>query len=178
MIEIVAVAKTETILDGSAHAVTIGGYVQVDAGASLALDGTIHNEGTIDLASGSGPSSNLVIQTDVTLQGCGQVTLTDGGDNAIVTNGSAVTLTNVDNTISGAGTIGDRQYLTLVNERDGTIDANISGPRWPSTPAIPSPMPARWKRPTAPRSRSTTASPIPAARSRLPTPIPWSSSSA
>ena len=127
MIEIVAVAAVETILDGSAHAVTIDGYVQVDAGASLALDGTIDNDGTIDLASDSGPSTNLVIQTDVTLQGGGQVTLTDGGESAIVTNGSAVTLTNVDNTISGVGTIGDRQYLTLVNEHDGTIDANISG---------------------------------------------------
>jgi hypothetical protein len=127
VIEIVAVAAAETILDGSAHAVTIDGYVQVDAGAALALDGTIDNEGTINLASDSGPSSYLVIQTDVTLQGGGQVTLTDGGENAIVTNGSAVTLTNVNNTISGAGTIGDRQYLTLVNEHEGTIDANISG---------------------------------------------------
>ena len=127
VIEIVAVAAAETILDGSAHAVTIDGYVQVDAGASLALDGTIDNEGTIDLASACGPSTNLVIQTDVTLQGGGQVTLTDCGESAIGTNGSAVTLTNVDNTISGAGTIGDRTYLTLVNQHDGTVDANICG---------------------------------------------------
>ena len=127
VIEIVAVAKTETILDGSVHAVTIDGYVQVDAGASLALDGTIDNEGTINLVSDCGPSTNLVIQANVTLQGGGQVTLTDGGESAIVTNGSAVTLTNVDNTISGAGTIGDRTYLTLVNQHDGTVDANICG---------------------------------------------------
>ena len=46
----------------------------------------------------------------------------------IVGTTSASTLTNVDNTISGAGQIGSGDgNLTLINAAHGTIDANISG---------------------------------------------------
>jgi hypothetical protein len=127
MIEILAACAAMVIFDGTAaHAVTIDGYVQVDAGATLALEGTIDNHGTIDLASNSDPSSDLVIGGSVTLQGGGDVTLTAGGENAILSNGCAATLTNVDNTISGAGTIGDAN-LTLINEQCGTINADVCG---------------------------------------------------
>jgi hypothetical protein len=50
------------------------------------------------------------------------------GDAVIVGTTSASTLTNVDNTISGAGQIGSGDgNLTLVNAAHGTIDANIFG---------------------------------------------------
>ena len=55
------------------------------------------------------------------LQGGGQVMLSDSDENFISGSASGVTLTNVDNTISGAGQLGDWQ-MTLVNS--GTIIAN------------------------------------------------------
>jgi hypothetical protein len=131
IIEILTAAGAMVLLDGSAHAVTIDGYVRVDAAATLGLAGTIDNEGTVVLASALDPSAvqamatDVVVQGHVTLQGGGHIVMTDGTD-AIVSNGAAATLSNVDNTISGAGTIGDA-HLTLVNEAAGTIDADICG---------------------------------------------------
>ncbi len=58
------------------------------------------------------------------LSGGGKVSLSSSGNNLITDDGNPRTLTNLNNTISGAGTIGDSD-LTLVNS--GTIDANISG---------------------------------------------------
>ena len=60
----------------------------------------------------------------MTLTGGGKVSLSSSGNNFIADGGSPETLTNVNNTISGAGTIGDSDF-TLVNS--STIDANISG---------------------------------------------------
>jgi hypothetical protein len=57
------------------------------------------------------------------LSGGGKVILSNSLHNAIVTHGSAATLTNAGNTISGAGTIGDAT-LTLINS--GNIDGNAS----------------------------------------------------
>jgi hypothetical protein len=64
----------------------------------------------------------------MTLEGGGQVILSDSYENMIVGTTANVTLTNVDNTISGAGQIGTGDgNLTLVNETAGTIDANVAG---------------------------------------------------
>ena len=54
--------------------------------------------------------------------GSGQVTLSDSDQNKILSGGFNATLTNVDNTISGSGTIGDG-HLTLDNQLNGVIDA-------------------------------------------------------
>ena len=56
------------------------------------------------------------------------VTLSDSSKNFIVSDGVNGLLTNVDNTISGAGTIGDTAdtLFTLINEQGGTIDATGS----------------------------------------------------
>jgi len=59
----------------------------------------------------------------VTLQGGGALRLSDGVANAIFGTDPSVTLTNVDNTISGAGQLGEGQ-LTLHNK--GTILASGS----------------------------------------------------
>jgi hypothetical protein len=61
-----------------------------------------------------------VIQHGVTLQGGGQIILSDNAANFISGTGPDVTLTNVDNTISGAGQLGDGM-LSLDNR--GTIVA-------------------------------------------------------
>ena len=84
--------------------------IHIDAGATLALADT------------------------VTLQGGGTVMLQDTGDSSATIagpapdSGSPAELDNVDNTISGAGTIGaGNGQLTLINEAGGTIDADIGG---------------------------------------------------
>jgi hypothetical protein len=84
-------------------------------GTMLPLSGVVDNTGTIHLAA-SGTETDLeIIQHGVTLQGGGTVVLSDNMDNVIFGSSADVTLTNVDNTITGAGHIGDGQ-LTLVNE--------------------------------------------------------------
>ena len=111
--------------------VTKGGNVVVNAGGTLTLAGVIRNLGTIALNgyynNGAYLSTVQIASGGVTLQGGGQVALSNanGGYNDIVSGGSAATLTNVDDTIEGAGTIGD-QYLTLTNEASGVIDADNS----------------------------------------------------
>lgn len=57
------------------------------------------------------------------LQGGGKVTLTDDFNNIIEGTAAANTLLNVDNTISGAGKIGNGQ-MTLINAAKGVINAN------------------------------------------------------
>jgi hypothetical protein len=81
--------------------------------------GTINNQGNIQVG------GSLVLNGDTVLQGGG--TVTPGGTGAFL-DGTHV-LTNVNNTIQGAGQIGDSTFgfPTLVNGAAGTINANISG---------------------------------------------------
>ena len=102
------------------------GAMTVSDGAMLPLSGIVNNTGTIALDStGSGTELEL-IQHGITLQGGGTLTLSDNSANAIFGTDPGVIFTNVDNTISGAGQLGNGQ-LTLVNEAAGTIDGNASG---------------------------------------------------
>src|SRR4029079_16651702 len=64
-----------------------------------------------------------IVQHGLTLSGGGTVTLSDNAANVIFGSADSVTLTNVDNTISGAGQFGEG-HLTLVNK--GTIIADGS----------------------------------------------------
>ncbi|MDH2356871.1 Ig-like domain-containing protein, partial [Bradyrhizobium sp. SSUT112] len=99
------------------------GQMMISDGAVLPLSGIIDNTGTIELHStGSGTDLEL-IEHGITLQGQGQVVLSDSDQNVITGTVSDVTLTNVDNTISGAGHLGDGMMI-LVNE--GTIIANVT----------------------------------------------------
>nr|WP_283813808.1 VCBS domain-containing protein [Bradyrhizobium niftali] len=96
------------------------GHMVISDGAILPLSGIIDNTGTIELNStGSGTDLEL-IEHGITLQGHGQVVLSDSSQNLITGTVSDVMLTNVDNTISGAGHLGDG-VMVLVNE--GTIIA-------------------------------------------------------
>ncbi|MDD5249491.1 MAG: Ig-like domain-containing protein [Rhodocyclaceae bacterium] len=96
------------------------GIMKVSDGAMLPLSGVVDNTGTIALASGGSATTLQLTGHGVTLQGGGQVALSDNGANVISGTGPAVTLTNVDNLICGAGQIGAGQ-MTLIN--DGTIRA-------------------------------------------------------
>ena len=100
----------------------------ISDGAILPLSGIIDNSGTIELNS-IGDMTELQITGDgITLEGGGQIVMSDSEMNFIVGTSPTSVLTNVDNTISGAGQIGTGDgNLTLVNEAAGTIDANIAG---------------------------------------------------
>jgi hypothetical protein len=92
----------------------------VSDGAILPLSGDIHNTGTISLNSSGDETDLQLIEHGVTLDGHGKVILSDSSENVISGTVLDVTLTNVDNTISGAGHLGDG-VMNLVNE--GTIIA-------------------------------------------------------
>ena len=90
--------------------------------------------GTIVLNSAGNRTRLELIQYGITLQGGGQLTLSDSDANAVFGTDPSVTFTNVDNTISGAGQFGEGQ-MTLVNgERSSpmaprpnssTLDPNV-----------------------------------------------------
>jgi hypothetical protein len=97
------------------------GTMTISDGAMLPLSGIINNTGTIALDSTGNTTTLELIQDGVTLQGGGQVILSDNDGNVIAGTLPSVTLTNLDNTISGAGQLGAGE-MTLVNQ--GTIIAN------------------------------------------------------
>jgi len=104
------------------------GSMAISDGALLPISGTVNNTGTITLNSTGDQTELQILGHGVTLTGGGQLILSDSLANAIVGTNPADTLTNVDNIISGAGHIGGGDgTLTLVNEAQGTIDANMSG---------------------------------------------------
>ena len=115
-------------LDGSTGqgAVTINGTYTSDTGSTTYLLGTIANKGNIQVNAGGGNNTFLILNANTTLQGGGTVTLSTAGGvgNAFIEQASSgLTLTNVDNTIQGAGIIGNNG-LSLVNQAGGTILAN------------------------------------------------------
>ena len=132
---VITVGTDETITLNGVHAAAVtasdfafdqapvtqnAGNMTIGDGAILPLSGTINNTGTIELNSAGHETDLQLTEHGMTLQGGGQVVLSDNAENVIAGTSADVTLTNVDNTISGAGQIGAGQ-LTLVNE--GTIDA-------------------------------------------------------
>jgi hypothetical protein len=92
----------------------------ISDGAILPLSGIIDNTGHIELNSGGSETDLQLIEHGISLQGGGHVDLSDSSENVITGTVADVTLTNVDNTISGAGHLGDG-VMTLINQ--GTIIA-------------------------------------------------------
>jgi hypothetical protein len=98
------------------------GQIQVAAQATFAATGLITNSGAITLNGGTS-GATFVIGGATTLEGGGEVTLAGskdqlGGESAAKDR----SLDNIDNTLSGSGTIGARG-VSLVNEAKGVIDA-------------------------------------------------------
>jgi hypothetical protein len=96
------------------------GTLTINDGALLPLSGIITNTGTIALDSTGNEAHLELIQNGITLQGGGQVVLSDSDENLISGTAPSVTLTNMDNTIFGTGQLGAGQ-MTLIN--NGTISA-------------------------------------------------------
>ena len=88
-------------------------------GTELALLGGIENTGVIAVDGAEAPTA-IGVNGIVTLSGGGHIELSDSAQNYFIGDG---TLNNVDNTISGAGDIGNGT-LTLHNE--GLIEAQGS----------------------------------------------------
>jgi Ca2+-binding RTX toxin-like protein len=97
------------------------GTMTISDGAILPLGGVVDNSGTIALGSTGSETDLQVLVESLTLQGGGQLVMSDNDHNVILGGAASATLVNVDNTISGAGQIGAGQ-MTLVNH--GTIVAN------------------------------------------------------
>ena len=116
-----ALTGTNFVFNRDFSLITNAGTMTISDGAMLPLSGTIDNTGTIQLWLLRRAETDLqLIEHGITLTGGGQVVLSDSVENKILGTSADVTLTNVDNTISGAGQIGAGQ-LTLINE--GTINA-------------------------------------------------------
>jgi hypothetical protein len=91
------------------------------SGAAVTLSGTIANAGKI-----SATSSGIVISAaGAILTGGGTVALSNNTANKIMGAIGAATLSNLDNTISGAGALGGGS-MTLNNQAAGVINANGS----------------------------------------------------
>ena len=98
------------------------GYVLVQSNTTLALEGTIHNDGTILVDPESGRGADLQIDGKVFLDGSGTVEL-DGRNDKITGGPDGGTLIN-NSTIAGFGQIGDGdRSLTFDNQRHGVVDA-------------------------------------------------------
>src|SRR5262249_44819489 len=118
-------------LDGSTTPLTNAGHLLFTEKSSATLKGTINNTGNIEVGlpgGGTGGGTVLVIAPDdpitsqMTLTGGGTLTLDKYGVDFIDGVGGAVltTFVNVNNTIAGAGRIGDRG---LILKNGGTINA-------------------------------------------------------
>jgi len=92
-------------LDGNGSTLTNAGTIQLGNGLDLALEGSIENEGNVAANSTGGFTDLIPTGGAVTLSGGGTITLTNQTNNRIV-GASGGSLTNVDNTIQGAGQIG------------------------------------------------------------------------
>jgi hypothetical protein len=116
------------IFEGSGVPVNNQGAVVVTDDHRLDLDGTTNNSGSLSLDAASHATFVAVAGVNAVLTGGGDVVLGDNRFNVITGAEPGATLTNVDNTISGAGSIGvygnPGAAFYLVNEAAGTIDAN------------------------------------------------------
>jgi hypothetical protein len=104
--------------------ISSGSTYTAGPGTTTQLNGSIVNDGTFAI---NGASGNAIVNlgSKVTLSGGGKVTLSSGAGGSAFLRGSGLTLTNTNDTIQGAGLIGDNAALAINNK--GTIDANSSG---------------------------------------------------
>jgi hypothetical protein len=93
-------------LNGSASPAGNSGTLAVADGTGLALAGVIDNSGTMAV-NGVTAATAVEINGNVTLQGGGQIQLSESNENYILGSDGSATLTNLDNTISGSGDIGN-----------------------------------------------------------------------
>ena len=122
------------VLDGTQpdNPVNVAGNVRVAGEDDLFLMGTINNTGAITVVGGALPW--IIIEGNVTLEGRGDITLTNSASQPLGIAGAIFggVLTNVDNVISGTGFIGEQAgsvvQTIFINEAKGVIDANVGTP--------------------------------------------------
>jgi len=93
--------------------------------STLNLGSTVYNTGTFSVASAGNNAVLAIDSNGSAFTGGGTVALTDRTNNSILGAVASDQLTNDDNTIMGAGNLGDSQ-LTLNNGAAGVIDANAT----------------------------------------------------
>jgi hypothetical protein len=117
-------------LDGAT--ISSGGMVTVEDSSTLALKGKVNNAGVIALDSVGNPTALSIIGA-TTLTGGGDIVMSDvapavsgGVANEIITSGTTsakpFTLTNSDNTIKGAGVIGNGDATLQLSNSANAID--------------------------------------------------------
>src|SRR5271155_3803400 len=115
-------------LDGTTHGtLTLGGTYTVQNNAVTTLFGTINNTGSIALNSAAN-EANLLINQAVTLTGGGTVLMNitgtqSTGSEPYIYQENSGSLTNVNNTIAGAGILG-YNGLGFTNQVAGVVIAN------------------------------------------------------
>ena len=112
---------------GRIRDVTVDGLLVAQEAAILEMNGTITNQmGSLILVDADTGNARLNVQGNTTLVGGGTLMLsqTGGGGTAIL--GNSAILTNVDNTIQGAGNLGNEE-TDFINESAGIIRANVPG---------------------------------------------------
>jgi YVTN family beta-propeller protein len=111
------------ILDGTTEGVlTNAGSYTINDNTATEFMGTINNTGSFAVNAGANDTF-LNMDNPVTLTGGGSVTMTNG--NAYIRQDGTASLTNVNNIISGSGTIGN-DGLTFINQSGGIVNANLS----------------------------------------------------
>ena len=128
-IDVVAnqVATLDGSLPGTPVTIATGTTFNVNNNSILYLEGSIVNNGTIDLLGVANASELRLVTPVTTLTGSGKIVMGTAGNNFIFGNGGNLNeLDNVNNTISGSGNIGDGS-MTLVNELAGVVNANQAG---------------------------------------------------
>jgi hypothetical protein len=105
------------------------GTIKLEGPGTFLAGGTFNNKGTIAV---SGADGGWILLRDTTVAGGGSLSLSDS---FLLDRANTLTFTNVDNTISGTGSI---YVMQLVNEARGVIDANGTDPlsitTWTGTP--------------------------------------------
>ncbi len=146
----VVVLSGSPLLDGATSgAILLQGTAELADNNSVVVDGTLNNKGTL-LLDGTYNGDTLYVGygsvSTLTLTGGGTVALTDFTSNFISGGVPGAVLDNVDNTIAGAGYLGDGN-LTVVNT--GTIAATgtaatliLRGPQLTNTALIEAAGPA------------------------------------
>jgi hypothetical protein len=99
------------------------GTIIVENNTFFDIAGSVNNTGAIDIKAGGNDTRLRIGTGGATLTGSGTVSLSDNADNSIDAAVAGVTLTNTNNTITGAGDIGDASFgdnaMTFVNQASG-----------------------------------------------------------
>ena len=128
---VVRVIAGGTRLDGAANT----GLIEIPNNITgLHLLTSLSNSGAIEMLS-SGGNTDLICDSDVALDGGGTISMSNSVNNRIYAGPSALTLTNVDNTIRGSGQIGFNRTI-IVNQDSIIADQPAASLRVDPSPSV------------------------------------------